>query len=275
MRPMLLAVVLLSGWATAPCHAQSSADLSPARVAYEAGIAALEEGLPEQALAQFEEAQSVEPAIRHALALAATLQELRRPTEAIDWYDRLLDGSLGELDPAQREAIVEARRSAHELQGSLHVETQSPEPLLVELDGTRLGTARVGSPIQTRLDAGVHRIRVAGRRDQQVSVRVGETARVSVASPMRVLEQESPSVVPWVVLSLSAVPLAVGIGTTIPFQDALDQANRAPDHETALPHVQSAEPLGIAATVSFIASGAMGLLGLVWGLVDLAISGSS
>ncbi|GAB5545699.1 MAG: hypothetical protein SangKO_054590 [Sandaracinaceae bacterium] len=255
-----------------PTSAQSPAT-SPA---YEAGIDALERGFPEEALTHFERAVELDPRPHHVLALAATLQELRRPTEAIAWYDRLLAEEFGPLAEDRRRAVAGARASAASLQGRLRITTSATGQVEVEVDGVSAGVVTADAALEVSLDSGPHVVRVVGGASSRVSVAVGEVRSVAVeAAPpaASVIEERAEAgrdPAPWIVFSLAAIPLAVGVGTAIPFQLELDQARAEREHALAVPHAEAAETFGLVATISFAISGSIALASLVWGLVEIS-----
>ena len=268
MRAAVLGAWLSSLTLLAPLP--TSAQSPPTSPAYEAGIDALERGFPEEALTHFERAVELDSRPHHVLALAATLQELRRPTEAIAWYDRLLAEEFGPLAEDRRRAVAGARASAASLQGRLRITTRATGQVEVEVDGVSAGVVTADAALEVSL------VRVVGGASSRVSVAVGEVRSVAVeaAPPAASVIEERPEAgrdpAPWIVFSLAAIPLAVGVGTAIPFQLELDQARAEREHALAVPHAEAAETFGLVATISFAISGAIALASLVWGLVEIS-----
>ncbi len=261
--------------------------LSPEAL-YQAGIEALERREPELARQRFAAAVEATPDARYALALAATLQELGAPTEAIGWYDRLLAGELGPLEEDRRAAITEARAQARALQAELVIRVRGAAEATVELDEADAGVAGANAPLRLRVDAAVHRLR-ARRGDARseavvLEPRTGETREITLDAPPAAAAAplppspvaEAPREVdpaPWIVLGLAALPLGVGVGAGAAFLGAVDQARAAPDHRAAAGFERDAHSFAVVADVSFAVAGALAIVGLVWGLIDLT-SGS-
>lgn len=274
---------------------------------YDEGVAALEAGESERALDLFRRAFELGPSTEHGLALAATLQQREQLTEAIDLYDRLLGGELGDLDADRTRAIEQARRQADRARAVLHVRVEG-DALDVEIEERPVGTVRRGAALTLRLDPGTHRIRGGidghfgaptsielGRGEQRevtltppevpMSVETGaesetgavtgadtgtETGAGAGAGSESETDAGSGSVGPWIVLGLAAAPLAAGIATGVMFNERVDRAEAAGNHRDAQPHLDDARPLGRTANASFAIAGALALTGLIWGIVSRA-----
>lgn len=254
---------------------------------YADGVEALEAGQSERALELFTQAFEMAPDAERGLALAATLQERERFSEAIVLYDRILEGELGELDADRASAIATARRQAERAQAVLHVQVEG-DALDVELDDRPVGTVRRGAALTLRLDPGTYRIRggIDGTFGTPTSIEVGRSERrdVTLVPPEVTPELVSadvgvpnvqpdpppppPSPAPWVLLALSAVPAGVGIATGVMFNKRVDRAEAAGNHRDAQPHLDDARPLGRTANASFAVAGAIALTGLIWGIVS-------
>ncbi len=254
---------------------------------YADGVQALEAGQSERALELFSQAFEMAPDAERGLALAATLQERERFSEAIVLYDRILEGELGELDADRASAIATARRQAERAQAVLHVQVEG-DALDVELDDRPVGTVRRGAALTLRLDPGTYRIRggIDGTFGTPTSIEVGRSERRDVTLvPPEVAPElvsadvgvpdvqpdpppPSPSPAPWVLLALSAVPAGVGIATGVMFNKRVDRAEAAGNHRDAQPHLDDARPLGRTANASFAVAGAIALTGLIWGIVS-------
>lgn len=253
---------------------------------YADGVEALEAGQSERALELFTQAFEMAPDAQRGLALAATLQERERFSEAIGLYDRILEGELGELDADRASAIATARRQAERAQAVLHVQVEG-DALDVELDDRPVGTVRRGAALTLRLDPGTYRIRggIDGTFGTPTSIEVGRSQRrdVTLVPPEVTTELVSadvvpdvqpdpplppPSPAPWVLLALSAVPAGVGIATGVMFNKRVDRAQAAGNHRDAQPHLDDARPLGRTANASFAVAGAIALTGLIWGIVS-------
>ena len=61
----------------------------------------------------------------------------------------------------------------------------------------------------------------------------------------------------------------MGIVGGLKFNDAVDSAREAPNQVEALPYRDDAKKFSVMANVGFGIAGAMGLVGLIWGIVDL------
>lgn len=170
---------------------------------YERGVAQLESGEDEAALASFRRAFELNTEGRYALALAATLQHRGLLTEAVALYGRLLASDLGPLQDGQAEAIVAAREAARSQQATLEVTSAHARELRVELDGSPIGTIEAGAPLALRVDPGRHFVvavdPVSGRRGEPTSVEVreGGHSELTLRAPVDLsVRSEPPATIP-------------------------------------------------------------------------------
>ncbi|MEM9195523.1 MAG: tetratricopeptide repeat protein [Myxococcota bacterium] len=227
MRVALMSVVFMSGWLTSVTLTASAQSETP-RSLFEAGSAALREGRPVEALSLFRRSFALENRASTAWALAVTLQEVRQVTEAIDLYDRLLDGEFGE-PPVPEAQIEEVRAAALASQSELVIRVRGDFQLGVEVDGGLRGAVMPGASLTVRVDPGAHRVRGVGddrtTGEQNITMAPGERTDVELAlrrvprvlpeSPGPELdatlepgpEEEGASVLPWV--------LGVGAGVLV------------------------------------------------------------
>lgn len=262
---------------------------------YDEGVAALEAGESERALELFRGAFEASPTAEHGLALAATLQQRARLTEAIELYDRILDGELGELEPERASAIARARQLADRARAVVLVRVEG-DALDVEVERRPVGTVRRGAALTLRLDPGTYRIRggVEGHFGAPTSVELtrGEQREVTLAPPTMPdadaddadadgdadadanadadadSDAASRNAGPWILVGLAVVPAAVGVATGVMFNERVDRARAAGNHRDAQPHLDDARPLGRVANASFAIAGALVLTGLIWGIVS-------
>lgn len=101
---LALVLGLAAGWAPRPAWADPFAD---GRRHYEAGLAAVQQGELELALAEFRTSFEINPSWGAAKNAGALLERLGRPAEAVEAYRRSLD-----LAPVEKLASIQARIDA-------------------------------------------------------------------------------------------------------------------------------------------------------------------
>ena len=83
----------------------------------------------------------------------------------------------------------------------------------------------------------------------------------------------SPSPWPWIVAGLGVVGVGVGVGVGLLATERREQADLEPTHRGALAIFAEAEDLALAANITFAVAGIAALVGVIWGVVDVATIG--
>ena len=94
------------------------------------------------------------------------------------------------------------------------------------------------------------------------------------ARPARAPVAASVSLVPWIIAGTGVATLIAASVTGVLAQNDYDAARTAPEHLRATQLEQSANDLGLVATILFVAGGVVTGAGLAWGAIDLATLGS-
>ncbi len=173
-------VVALAVFASAPARAQSSE--AEARSSFERGMRELDAGRYRDATAAFERSFTLAPRLPTAFNWALALRGLGHALEAEALYQRLLDGELGPLRPADRASVQSLLREVERSVGTLELSVEGPDALEVRLDGVVIAEAPGSST--HRVDPGEHLL-VATAQDYEPAeerFRVsGDTAHVAIA----------------------------------------------------------------------------------------------
>ena len=101
--------------------------------------------------------------------------------------------------------------------------------------------------------------------------------RPSVTEPPRdaAAEGESPSPVPWVIAGVGALGLgAAGVLGGLSLSKTNEAEDPATSGEDAARLTEEAEPLALAANITFGVAGAVLAAGLIWGVIDVATLGA-
>jgi len=106
------------------------------------------------------------------------------------------------------------------------------------------------------------------RREEE---RLREEAERNASVP----EEASPSVAPWVIAGTGLVTVGVGAVLGVMSGSARSSAEEAGSHESAAEDLRRAEDFATVANVSLAVGGAVALLGIVWGVVDVMGTGST
>lgn len=77
------------------------------------------------------------------------------------------------------------------------------------------------------------------------------------------------SLAPWLIAAGAVVPLGLGVTFGVLFNNEVDAARAADDHQQAAEHSSNADTYSIVANVSFVVGGLMAVVGLTWGLIDV------
>lgn len=113
--------------------------------------------------------------------------------------------------------------------------------------------------------------------DREALAREAEQARAERdrAAADKPPEGSGPSPIPWIVAGVGVAGAAVGVAFGALASGREDDAAADPVHASAAETLDEAETFATAANVSLIAGGAVAAIGLTWGIIDLATSGSS
>lgn len=154
---LLLSALHFSLSVLLPVSPASAQDRDAARVAFQAGVAAYGDGRYADALESFQDAYRIAPHPSVRVNMANCYEQLGRPVEAVDHFERFLI-EASDADPAQsreiRAAITRLRATIGEI--FLRVE---PEGATVTIDGTT--TLRAPILDAVKLVAGTHHIEVS------------------------------------------------------------------------------------------------------------------
>lgn len=147
----------------------------------------LDHGLYLEALERFERAQTLFPSPRLHFNIAQTLNELGRPLEALDHYERFLRDVKPEESPALRQR---AQEQVFWLQGAIaRVEVQcSVLDAQVTIDGKPAGLTPLEQPI--RLMPGPHAVVVSKVGYEQQIIEIALRAGESVTKRFRLPTEE-------------------------------------------------------------------------------------
>lgn len=127
--------------------------------------------------------------------------------------------------------------------------------------------------IQTRIAALESQI---AEREQNAAERErleGERAAAE-ARANQVVEVSSPSPVPWIVAGTGLAAVGAGAVFGLLATSARSDAEADPVHLNSLETFARGEDFAVVANVLFVAGGAVAVVGVVWGIVDLASSGA-
>lgn len=201
---------------------------------FDLGKIAYQEGRFADAVALLERAYAIEPAPVLLYNMARAYEGSGNFEKAIDAYARYLAQAEKMPDRPAIEARVESLRGA----------VAEKERLARERDEANARRARTPPPLGSR-----------------------EAGDAPSDRP------SDPSPAPWIIAGVGGAGLAaaaiVGGVALAKHGDATD----APDQRGAFDLQSSAEDLGLASTVLFVAGGAVAAVGVTWGIIDVASSG--
>jgi tetratricopeptide (TPR) repeat protein len=87
-------------------------------------------------------------------------------------------------------------------------------------------------------------------------------------------EASAPSPLPWVIAGVGVLTVGAGVTFGLLADKARDDAIADPIHADALATFARGEDFAVAANVLFAVGGAIAAVGVIWGVIDLASSGS-
>lgn len=192
-------------------------------------------------------------------AAADLLRAARRlcPSESLLAYNlgRALDRRAAQLRGEGDAALADARaREAIAAYGSFIAgsEGRSEDAEVVARARERLGA------LQAELDA-----RARARREAE--------ERASVPVPTCTGES---SPVPWIVAGIGGLAIGVSIGLAVHAVSLRDAADREPIHQDAIARFAEAQDWATAANATLGTGAGLGVLGIVWGIVDVVLASS-
>ncbi len=113
---------------------------------------------------------------------------------------------------------------------------------------------------------------LAAREAQPIARPEMVTPEVLPATPTEVTR--TPNGLPWLVAAGGAVVLVSALVTGRYARATNENAIDAPSHAQTVELIRRADRLALASNIQLAAGGAAALVGIVWGIVDLAKSGS-
>ncbi len=100
-------------------------------------------------------------------------------------------------------------------------------------------------------------------------------ARPPPAAPPVAGDNDAPSPLPWVIAGVGVAGVGVGIGLGLVAKGRHDDALAEPEGKKSVEIQDGAETVALGASIALIAGGVLAAAGTVWGIVDIAGSGSS
>ena len=176
----LASLAALASLAPAAAHAQTDAERAQAREAFQAGVEAFGAKRYEEALQSFQEAYRIAPHPSVRVNMANCYEQLGRPVEALDHFERFLI-EADSATPAQR---TEVRQAIERLRGQIgevffRVE---PDGATVSIDDGQARTAPILDAVE--LPVGQHEVvvRLEGHRTvtRTIDVAGGDRAEVRI-----------------------------------------------------------------------------------------------
>jgi tetratricopeptide (TPR) repeat protein len=160
---MALVLVLVSFVSAARAQ-----DANEARAHFEQGVAHFEEGRYSEALAEFRDAYRIRPHPSVLVNLANCYQNLGRPVEAAQHFERYLRDARGSLDSA---ATAEVQRALGASRASIGtIEIYGPAGVGVHVDGNDVGTTPLSRPIE--VNPGMHVVEFRGTNGRVFTDRI-------------------------------------------------------------------------------------------------------
>lgn len=137
------------------CNANTESRLE-GKIAYEEGLVLFDKGDYQGALSAFKRARAVCPTAKNTYNIAATLDELGRPVDALEMLDRM-QLEYFELSPDIKSEVNQFRTELKEKVGEVYFTGDFPGAKII-LDGKDAGTLPVVGPL--RVATGPHSLRV-------------------------------------------------------------------------------------------------------------------
>ncbi|MEZ4338971.1 MAG: tetratricopeptide repeat protein [Sandaracinaceae bacterium] len=130
------------------------------------------------------------------------------------------------------------------------------------------------SPLRARLEAEIARLEARVEAERRAApTEVDPTPPEAPPAETPPAEATAVDPAPWIFVGVGAFIAAAGIPPAVLFQITVDAIRTAPSQREALTMEDDAVAFAVTADVLFAIGGAVGVAGLVWGLITLA-SGS-
>lgn len=164
--------------------AMADGGVASARADFERGIAAMEAGRPEAAVAAFEASLAELPYLATAYNLAIAYEAVGRDRDAADLLDRILRGELGALGPTEAREAREVYAAVRARVGLVTLRVEGAPEAWVRVDDAEETRAVGGDEARIALTPGHHVVHVGapGQRPRRLLVR----AQAGVQNALRV-----------------------------------------------------------------------------------------